>query len=45
MEYALEQIGLPYEVERKADARTFPMSKRPDSGKVTLTPIMVAFEK
>ena len=37
MEYALKQIGFLHEVDEEADDRTFPMSKGPESEKVSLT--------
>ena len=44
-EYALEQIGLLYEIERKADAEEMDYDQRADLRERLAYPILVAFEK
>ncbi len=44
-EYALEQIGLLYDVEREADQKELSYSERADLREKLSYPIMVAFEK
>jgi transposase len=44
-EYALEQIGLLYEVERRADEKYLSFEERVDLRSRLFYPIMVAFEK
>jgi transposase len=44
-EYALEQIGLLYEVEREADDKKLSCQERANLRESHAYPIMVAFEK